>query len=163
HLQDERLSPAQIRQLWAKVPASNVGIFTGPVSGLVGVDVDGPAGEEELARISGGELPVTPEFMTGKGRRLLLPLAAGGGLRTTHRDGRDGRPLSFLAKGSMTVMPPSRHKSGRFYQWLPGRSPDDLDFAPTSSWLLDALRPENGGRRSWSAGDAAAGEDIVEG
>ena len=47
-----------------------VGIVTGPVSGIVVVDVDGAEGEASLAAL--GELPPTPTVRTGKGRHLYF-------------------------------------------------------------------------------------------
>jgi hypothetical protein len=59
---------------WELVPAANVGIALGPVSGLVGVDVDGEEGERILRELSGGDLPRTLTFTTGRGRRLLYAI-----------------------------------------------------------------------------------------
>lgn len=59
---------------WELVPAANVGIVLGPVSGLVGVDVDGEEGERILGELSGGDLPRTLTFTTGRGRRLLYAI-----------------------------------------------------------------------------------------
>jgi hypothetical protein len=59
---------------WELVPAANVGVVLGPVSGLVGVDVDGEEGERILGEQSGGDLPWTLTFTTGRGRRLLYAI-----------------------------------------------------------------------------------------
>ncbi len=143
-LEKERAAERQIRDWWHEHPNANVGAALGPVSGLVGIDVDGDEGELELLEASGGHLPPTWEFTSGKGRRLLYAIPRDAVLRSTHFDKNAKRPLSLLAEGSQTVMPPSRHVCGRRYEWGPGCSPDDIDPAPAPRWLLDALKPEVG-------------------
>src|SRR5262249_30218313 len=64
--QTARPTEADINHWWGRLPNGNVGVALGPVSGLVRVDVDGPGGEAELARMSGGDLPATPEFDSGR-------------------------------------------------------------------------------------------------
>src|SRR5205823_6553945 len=108
-------------------------------SGLLGLDVDGSAGERLLAELSGGDLPATLEFTTpGGGRRLLWrwpdrPLPRG------HFPVRGSDAVRVLAGGSYTVMPPSRHQFGGTYAWVAGRRPGDLDPAPCPPWLLQLL------------------------
>jgi hypothetical protein len=68
--------PPSLRQVeeWAQEhPMANLGVLHGaPSSGLVSVDVDGPAGEELLLALSEGHVPQTCQFRTGSGRRLLF-------------------------------------------------------------------------------------------
>jgi hypothetical protein len=160
--QDQRADVKQLHRWWHGWPNANVGMALGPVSGLAGVDVDGEDGERDLAEASRGDLPPTLEFTSGKGRRLLYALPPGVALRTTHQGREAKRPLSLLAKGSQTVMPPSRHASGRRYGWVAGRGPGEIEIAKAPAWLLAALRPAGGnGRRR--AQVLAAGEVIPEG
>src|SRR5262249_27240546 len=72
----------------------------------------------------------------------------------------DKRPLSFLAKGAQTVMPPSRHHSGRRYAWVEGRGPDDVEAAPMPAWLVEQLRA---GGRQGAAPPIGDGEAIEDG
>jgi hypothetical protein len=76
--QQRRLTVDQLRSAWQDCPDANVGCVMGPISGLVGIDVDGP-GDEVLLLVLLQErsLPHTPEFVTGKGRRLLFALPPG--------------------------------------------------------------------------------------
>jgi hypothetical protein len=56
----------------------NIGIATGPGSGIWVLDIDGEEGEETLRRLEGehGPLPPTVEVITGgAGRHLYFPLA----------------------------------------------------------------------------------------
>jgi hypothetical protein len=160
--QDQRADVKQLHRWWHGWPNANVGVALGLVSGLVGVDVDGRPGELELAEMSRGDVPATLEFTTHDGRRLLYGIPDGVALRTTHLNRQTKRPLSLLAKGSQTVMPPSRHKSGRRYAWAPGWGPGQMEIATAPGWLLAALKPEgkSGRRRAQVLAD---GEVIPEG
>jgi hypothetical protein len=117
---------------WELVPAANVGIALGPVSGLVGVDLDGPAGERVLREVSGGDLPRTLEFATARGRRLLYSIPEGVAI-VSRVLGHGGGEV--LARGAQTVMPPSRHASGKKYRWLSRRGPSYLQPAPAPEWV----------------------------
>ncbi len=78
--QDRLPTEAELRRKWRDNPLLNVGIALGPVSGLVRVDVDGPGGEALLLDISGGDIPDTLEFTSGRengGRGLLYAIPAG--------------------------------------------------------------------------------------
>ncbi|WP_339192775.1 bifunctional DNA primase/polymerase [Paenibacillus sp. FSL W8-1287] len=112
---------------WAQEwPTMNVGLVLGTVSGLVGIDVDGPYGEELLAEWSSGDLPDTWEFTTpGGGRRLLYAVPSG--LKTTkYAKGHPEKPheeCALLGDGHQTVLPPSRHANGGLYSWKGGCNP----------------------------------------
>jgi hypothetical protein len=127
---------------WELVPTANVGVALGPVSGLVGIDVDGAEGEQILREVSGGDLPSTLAFATARGTRLLYALHQGTVVATCTFGGQGGE-VKVLGQGTMTVMPPSRHASGKRYRWLPGRGPGDVRPAPAPEWLWrdDSMRP----------------------
>jgi hypothetical protein len=63
-----------VNRWWAQVPDANIGLATGKVSDVVVLDVDGPIGEETLAKIERkhGSLPPTMQVKTGKGRHLYF-------------------------------------------------------------------------------------------
>jgi len=132
----------ELRRKFRDNPHLNVGIALGPVSGLIRVDVDGPGGEAKLERLSGGDLPATLEFTSGRangGRGLLFRIPEGVTLRTTSGSPKKGEELRFQAKGAQTVLPPSRHASGSCYAWRPGHAPDEIEAAIAPSWLVQAL------------------------
>lgn len=123
---------------WFRAQANlNVGVALGPVSGLVGIDIDSDAGELMLEAMADGDLPPTLEYKTGNGRRLIYALPPGVEFRIRQR--RDGmkEAIRFMGHGSQIVMPPSKHKSGAIYKWVFGRSPDDLPAAVAPGWLLN--------------------------
>jgi hypothetical protein len=141
--QDRPLSEGEIKDRWACNCCFNVGIALGPVSGLIGIDVDGTGADVLLEEISGGDLPPTLEFTTpGGGRRLLYRIPSGVTLRTTYAKPGPKQEVRFMAKGSQTVMPPSLHASGGCYRWKPGHGPDDREAAVAPPWLVERLRAD---------------------
>jgi hypothetical protein len=138
--QERPPSPAQVDAWWSAWPNANVGLALGPVSGLVGIDVDGPEGGRLLAQVSRGELPRTLAFATARGRRLLYALPNGVGV-VNRAYGGGGGEVRLLARGSLTVMPPSLHCSGKRYRWLPGQGPDHVRPASAPGWVVEPPRP----------------------
>jgi hypothetical protein len=119
---------------WELVPTANVGIALGPVSGLVGIDVDGAEGQAILRGVSRGDLPATLTFATARGTRLLYALPKEV-VVATRTFGGSGGEVKVLGPGTVTVMPPSRHASGKRYRWLPGRGPGDIHPTAAPEWL----------------------------
>jgi hypothetical protein len=161
----ERLpTEEELRRKWRDNPQLNVGITLGPASGLIRVDVEGPLGEAELERVSGGDLPPTLEFTSGKevGRGLLYRILRGVRLKTTSTPLEVGQELRLQGEGSQTVLPPSRHKSGRRYAWKPGHGPGEIEAAPAPGWLVELMRADVRGRKR-AAGPPPDGEKVREG
>jgi hypothetical protein len=155
---------AELRQKWHDNCQLNVGITLGGVTGMIGLDLDGAAGEQLLARLSNGDLPATLEFTSGKGRRLLYRVPEGVTLKPTPKPGGlevEGGELRLLGLGSQTVMPPSRHQSGRLYRWLPGHGPGEIDPPEAPAWVVELMR-EDGPKRPRAARPPADGR-IPEG
>jgi hypothetical protein len=170
HAWKERMEPGRrataedLADLWRRQPCSNVGIALGPGSGLVRVDVDGPAGEARLQEHSAGDLPPTLEFVGDPakgGRGLLYAIPPGAELRTTSEAPKAGEELRLQAKGAQTVLPPSRHPSGARYAWKPGHSPEDFDPAPAPAWLLEALRADQADRNGHAQEDNSQADPEV--
>jgi hypothetical protein len=136
---------------WEPVPAANVGVVLGPVSGLVGVDVDGDMGEHILQEASGGDLPRTLTFATGRGRRLLYAVDRDSDIPTRTLSGRGGE-VKVLAAGTLTVMPPSRHASGKKYRWVRRRGPGDVRAAWAPEWLWRRQQGESARVQAVEAG-----------
>jgi hypothetical protein len=142
-LQGSPPTESGIRAWWTAWPNANVGIVLGPVSGLVGIDLDGRAGEELLRELSRGDLPDTLSFRTGRGRRLLYALPRGVLVPNRALDGEGGE-LRVLGGGSISVVPPSIHHSGRKYRWLPRRGPIHRHPAPAPEWVCKCEVRRNG-------------------
>jgi hypothetical protein len=144
-LQVTHASLDQIDSWWGQHPNANVGITLGEVSGVVRVDVEGPAGEAKLREKSKGDLPPTWEFTTPRkngSRGLLYAIPPGVLLRTTSEHAAAGEELRFMAKGSQTVLPPSRHPAGGRYTWKTGHAPWEIAPAPMPPWLVEQMREE---------------------
>lgn len=132
--QQEAASVDQVAAWWRRWPDANVGVVTGPVSGLAVLDVDprhgGDAALEDLE--SGwGALPETVRARTGGGGRHLW-FAAARPLPSV--DLAEG--VELKATGGMVVAPPSLHRSGRRYRWEEGGSPSARDPAPLPEWIV---------------------------
>jgi putative DNA primase/helicase len=127
-----------------------VGIVTGPVSGILVLDVDGPEGEVELA--SRGH-PATAMVRTPSGGLHLY-------FRHPDRDIRTGiriaPGLDVKAAGGYVVAPPSVGENGQRYAWL--IAPEESGLADPPDWLMDLLEQP---RRNGSA--PPIGERIPEG
>ena len=151
--QTRLISEKALRLIWKREPEANVGIALGPVSGLIGIDIDGPEGLEkfaELAAIWGakddpGCKTDTVAFRTGAGGGRLLYSLPRGADPAQHvvRDGKK-EILRFQAKGGQTVMPPSIHPNGEEYGWRIGFDPESVNVAPCPEWILHYLADPEG-------------------
>lgn len=121
------------------------GVRTG--DGMIGVDQDGPAAAALLAQLSGGDMPPTPVWTSGKDQRLgllyrlsestqaLLSADGWGGKKLIPIPGQD---LDFRYDGKMQVLPPSAHPETGRYHWIV--SPQDVEVAPAPEWLEELVR-----------------------
>jgi hypothetical protein len=111
-----------IARWWARWPDANIGIATGAASGLLVVDLDGPA--DYL-------FPPTARVATAKGQHIYLRHP---GYPVRNRI-RLLPELDIRADRALIVAPPSRHASGMRYRWQPFAEP-----AAPPAWLLANLR-----------------------
>lgn len=158
--QTRRATADELRRWWASNQHINVGAAMGPVSGLFGIDVDDEEGEELLVGLSGGDLPETLEYTTGKGRRLLYALPPGVeiGSNSFKRPGTEIEILRLMGRGGQVVLPPSVHRNGAVYRWREGHGPGEIEPAPVPQWLRAPIEAEGK-----SASRPADGELITEG
>jgi hypothetical protein len=70
-LRDGTNDAATIRRWWERWPAANIGVCTGPESGVWMLGPDGQSGIDALAELvrEHGELPPTPSAKSGSGGR----------------------------------------------------------------------------------------------
>jgi Bifunctional DNA primase/polymerase, N-terminal len=143
--QATRLTEADLRRRWAWIPTFNVGVVMGPLSGLCGLDVDGPAGWKLLQAWmkENGQLPHTLCFETpGGGVRYLFRWPETGAPRTRNWKDDGKEVIKWLSISTYTVMPPSRHVRGGEYSWLFDCRPGEIELAYVPAWLLAlAARP----------------------
>lgn len=139
-LKNATTNPGTIQSWWSIWPDANVGILTGAKSGVWALDRDTDKGgdlslEELLAKH--GPLPETPEQKTGSGgaHYLFAPPSGTVGNRVCFATGLDTR-----GEGGYIVVAPSKHVSGREYEWVV--SPDDVPLAQAPAWLLALVMPK---------------------
>jgi hypothetical protein len=135
-LKDASSDPATIRQWWKRWPDANVGIATGPESGVFVLDVDGPQGEASLLDLarSGCSLPDSYIVQTGGGSHFYFTWPTGLDIRNSAS--KLGPGLDVRGAGGYVVAPPSMHKSGRRYETLESSCP--ATAAP--EWLLTRIQ-----------------------
>lgn len=131
-LTDGSTDEASIRAWWRRWPNANVGIVTGPSSGLVVIDEDRrKGGTESLRRFEAeqGPTPATLEAITGGGGRHLCFRYPRSGRRIPSATGvLPG--VDVRADGGYIVAPPSLHVTGLCYSWYAERGPDTCPLAP---------------------------------
>ena len=149
-----------IKEWWRRWPDSNVGIVTGPESGLLVIDVDTETcadadgniqqtdGEDTLRVLEAkhGPLPTTVEVTTGSGGRHIYfawPEGIEAGDRIRFAPALDARAGGRDGHGGNLVAPPARHVSGGTYEFEASCHPDDVPLALPPAWLIDLLvRPK---------------------
>lgn len=115
-----------------------VGIVTGPLSGILVLDVDGPEGEAELKR-HGHQ--ITPMVRTASGGLHLYFRHPDTEVRTGIRVAPG---LDVKAAGGYVVAPPSVGPNGQPYEWLV--SLEEAEPADPPGWLIRLLeRPSRNG------------------
>lgn len=114
---DATAEAGQVGQWWTTHSDANIGVATGPESGIFVVDLDGEAAFEDLARreVEFGPLPRTVTARTGKGEHRYYRYPAG---RTVgNKTKLDGKPIDIRGTGGYVIAPPSNHLSGKDYAW----------------------------------------------
>jgi hypothetical protein len=115
-LKDATGDKAVIRKWFREGQLVNIGIRTGPESGLLVLDVDPRhGGDESLKEL--GSLPDTATVATGGGGRHLY-FKYPDGMNIRNSAGRLGSGLDIRAAGGYVAAPPSIHVSDGVYKWL---------------------------------------------
>ncbi len=115
-------------------PRANIGLLTGPESGIVVADIDckdGAPGLDTWAELLDIHGPVdTLTSITGSGgAHYFFQQPPGVDLRSSQ--GNLGRGIDTRAWHGYVILPPSVHPSGRLYEWDTQQPP-----APLPAWLL---------------------------
>jgi hypothetical protein len=128
---------------------SGYGLRTGDYSnGLLAIDIDGTQAEELLQLVSGGDLPLTVSWTSGKpGRRQLLyqiPEQYREQLKNFIRKAirewgefKSDCDLDFRYNKVSSVLPPSRHPDTGSYKWI--NSPGTVPVAIAPDWLCQLV------------------------
>lgn len=117
---------------------SNFGVRLGASSGIIDVEFDSPEAEQVLRRFGLHQID-TPTYKAGRGEHRIFQFTDGlpdaGVVKVEGLEVRIGGGDA----ASQSVIPPSWHKSGVQYSWLPGKSPDDVNPAPLPAAFLAAV------------------------
>jgi putative DNA primase/helicase len=144
--------PKQIRRWWKKWPDANIGVATGPVSGLLVLDVDGKAGRESFYELRDeGCLRKTLISFTGRtdenGKRdgMHLICQYPDHTKIGNSAGQLAKGIDVRGAGGYFVAPPSLHFSALHYRWkdfqCPIATPNDQLIARLNSIHADAEEP----------------------
>lgn len=157
-LSGDRPSLDTVRRWLHEWPHMNLGVATGPASGIAVLDVDPRnGGVDSLSQLVGrfGELPATLTAQTGGGGSHLV--YAHPGRKVASRAGALGPGLDIKADGGQIVVAPSLHASGQRYRWVTGQPP-----APWPTVLNPLLpRPPRPPARAYVRGGRAALRGLV--
>src|SRR5262249_244165 len=115
-------------------------------------------GSAILNQLSGGEVPATLSFSTGRGFRLLYRMPADCCI-SNRSVCRESGELRILAGGTFSVMPPSRHPSGLLYRWQRKHCPADIKLGEAAGWVVGARWQSQDQRRQ----RVKDGQSIPEG
>lgn len=129
---------ATIRRWWKRWPDANIGLAAGGASGVFMLDQDNEAGAAYIAER--GHAPC-PTVITGKGKHRYF-LHPGFPVRNLVKLAPNMKEAGIDTRGDggLSILPPSRHASGRLYRWEV--LPTDCPAPPGPDWLLDLLRPQ---------------------
>jgi hypothetical protein len=127
--QTTRMTADELRKVFKDSKTTNVGIVTGPISGIMVLDIDGEEGLASLERAGFplDSFPVTPTVRTGGGGLHLYFRYPEGDHVKTQAGILD--KVDIRAQGGFVVAPPSMHKSKNRYAWMKGRSLSDVEIA----------------------------------
>lgn len=115
---DHTTDPDKLRQWWAAIPDANLNVSTGLVSGVVSIDIDGPAGLAWWRQRYGDS--TGPAIWTPRGMHLLFRCDRPTPSILLHPE------IDLYADDGQTMMPPSMHPSGQRYEWI---VPPDVPLA----------------------------------
>jgi hypothetical protein len=126
------INPAVVASWWTLVPFN----IATRLSGVVAIDVDDDASLSALAPY--GPWPITPTQRTGRGWHFFFRVPQDG--FPTLDCPIKGARIETKAEGASLTLAPSRHQSGRYYTWVPGRDPFTCALADVPPAFLAHLQ-----------------------
>lgn len=113
-LQERRWTVEEAEDWWSHSPNHNVGAITGSISDLIIVDAD----DDSAITWVENNLPETSwVVITGRGMQYGYRHP---GEQIRNRAKINGMNLDIRGDGGYVAMPPSQHKTGSVYAWVPG-------------------------------------------
>lgn len=135
-LKDATADQSQIIKWWGQWPAANIGVATGPASGVVVVDIDPRNGgmDSWAALIADKEFEhLGPACLTGGGGMHLYFRHPG--TKVMSRSGEFADGVDVKGDGGYVVAPPSIHATGTAYSWIEGYAPWERECQEIPAWL----------------------------
>ena len=135
---------------------SNVGLLTGKQVFVLDIDLyKTPAAAQWWAGVlamhnSAMDLETVSQRTGGGGRQLFFSAPPG----WTPPTNRTPIGIDIRGVGGFAVLPPSRHESGRQYEWESGHEPGETEVMEAPAWLcaeIDRLVEEHGGQPAGTA------------
>ena len=138
---------------------SNFGVRLGASSGIIDVEYDSPEAKQVLERF-GLHLIDTPTYSAGRGEHRIFQFQPGlpdaGVVKVEGLEVRIGGG----GAASQSVIPPSWHRTGVRYKWLPGKSPQDVNPATLPVEFMAAVLDSS---RRKGSGLIAQAREILSG
>ena len=123
---------------WFSRESNNIGIVTGKISGIVVVDLDSEAAQEFAKN---NRFPDTPSVKTPKGYHLYYKYPDNFEVRNFQK--RDDLPnIDLRGDGGYVVAPPSVHPSGNVYEWVDGKSLNNLPLSEDFPSIILNIKKE---------------------
>lgn len=128
--------------MWNEHPGANLGFHCSKFT-VIDLDNEGVSEFKRLReKYNDTSPPVTPTVKTRRGFHLYFKHVEGikndVGLRISSDEVIQG--IDIRTVGGFVVAPPSVHHTGFRYEWVEGRSPEDVPLADMPSWLSWFLR-----------------------
>jgi hypothetical protein len=135
---------------------------------LVALDIDPRHnGDESLAVLLAehGELPETPMCCTGGGGQHIFMWAHKAIPNSAGRagDGRFGEGVDVRGEGGYVIASPSRHESGRTYEWDSGAHPSEIPLAEAPPWFVHLAGWSKKRREAYDGNDVGNNELYIIG
>lgn len=132
---DATTDRGQIDEWFARWPDANIAMPTGRPETFDVADFDSDSARPIYRRLR-RDVPDASVVLTGGGGRHVWLAPTG-----RRQRGRAGTGVDWRGRGQYVVLPPSRHYSGRRYEFIPGHRPRGASIPrpPVPIFLLDFL------------------------
>lgn len=132
--QKERAVPEQIKSWWTQWPDAMIAVVTGPISGIVGIDLDTQEAIDKINELLPDNLTIPAAKTPGGGLHFFFLYSAG------LRNSNDGL-IHVRAEGGYIVLPPSKRFDGVSYAWVdPSLALDPAMLTEVPAMVLTYIR-----------------------
>lgn len=123
------------KQWWPDNGTNNLGVVTGDISDIVVVDVDDEESYKKLFSVAEPKFSGTLTVKTGKGYHVYFRPSQH---RRTKTFSLNDKTHHVKAIGGYVVAPPSKHSSGRTYEFSITNIPQEIDVNELDAYILQA-------------------------